>query len=37
MLQLNAFTYDAEANISNYVYNLSELSLGETQIEWGVN
>lgn len=37
LLQLNAFNYDAEANISNYVYNLNELSLSETQIEWGVN
>jgi hypothetical protein len=37
VLQLNAFSYDAEANASNYVYNLSEISLAETQIEWGVN
>ena len=37
VLQLNAFSYDAEANISNYVYNLSEISLVETQIVWGEN
>lgn len=37
VLQLNAFSYDAEANISNYVYNLSEISLAEIQIEWGIN
>ena len=37
VLQLNAFSYDAEANISNYVYNLSEISLAETQIVWGEN
>ena len=36
-LQLNAFSYDAEGNASNYVYNLSEISLAETQIVWGVN
>ena len=36
-LQLNAFSYDAEGNSSNYAYNISEISLGETQIEWGVN
>lgn len=36
-LQINAFSYDAEGNNSNYTYNISEISLGETQIEWGVN
>lgn len=36
-LQLNAFTYDSEANTSNYIYNISEISLGETQITWEVN
>ena len=37
VLQLNAFSYDAEGNNSNYVYNLSEISLAETQIVWGEN
>jgi len=37
MLQLNAFSYDAEANQTNYIYNVSEISIGESQIEWGVN
>jgi hypothetical protein len=37
LLQLSAFSYDAEANVSNYVYNISEISLGEVQIKWGVN
>lgn len=36
-LQLNAYSYDAEGNSNNYAYNISEISLGETQVEWGVN
>jgi len=37
LLHLNAFTNDSEANLSNYIYNLAEISLVETQIKWGVN
>jgi len=37
LLQLNAFSYDADASTSNAVYNISEISIGETQITWGVN
>jgi hypothetical protein len=37
LLQINAFTNDSEANTSNYIYNISEISLSETQIKWGVN
>jgi len=37
LLQLSAFSYDADANASNATYNISEISLGETQIKWGVN
>jgi hypothetical protein len=37
LLQVNAFSYDAEANQTNYIYNVSEISIGESQIEWGVN
>ena len=37
LLQLNAFANDLEANTSNYIYNISEISLSETQIKWGVN
>ena len=36
VLQLNAFTNDAEANTSNYVYNISEISLAESLIQWGL-
>lgn len=36
VLQLNAFTNDAEANTSNYVYNISEISLTESLIQWGL-
>lgn len=37
LLQVNAFSYDAEANQTNYIYNVSEISIGESQIVWGVN
>ena len=37
VLQLNAFTNDAEANTSNYVYNISEISLTESLIQWSLN
>jgi len=37
LLQLSAFSYDADANTSNATYNISEISLGETHIKWGVN
>lgn len=37
LLQLSAFSYDADANVSNASYNISEISIGETQITWGVN
>jgi hypothetical protein len=37
LLQLRAFSYDADATASNAVYNISEISIGETQITWGVN
>lgn len=37
VLQLNAFTNDAEANTSNYVYNISEISLSESLIQWSLN
>jgi len=37
LLQLSAFSYDADANASNAVYNISEISIGEIQIMWGAN
>jgi len=37
LLQLNAFANDLEANTSNYIYNISEISISEKQIKWGVN
>jgi hypothetical protein len=37
LLQLSAFSYDADANASNAAYNISEISIGEKQITWGVN
>jgi len=37
LVQLSAFSYDADANVSNASYNISEISIGETQITWGVN
>jgi len=37
LLHLNAFTNDSEASTSNYIYNISEISIGETQIKWGEN
>ncbi len=37
ILQLNAYTNDAEATSANYVYNLSEVSIGVSPIIWGVN
>ncbi len=37
LLQLNAFINDSEATLSNYIYNISEISLSETQIKWGLN
>jgi hypothetical protein len=37
LLQLNAFSNEPDASDSNYIYNISEISIGETQIKWGVN
>lgn len=37
LLQINAFTNDADANSSNAAYNIQEISVGETQIKWGTN
>jgi hypothetical protein len=37
LLQLNAFINDSEATLSNYIYNISEISLCESQIKWGLN
>lgn len=37
LLQLNAFINDPEATLSNYIYNISEISLSENQIKWGLN
>lgn len=36
-LQINAYTNDAEANVSNAAYNIQEISVGESQITWGTN
>lgn len=37
LLQINAFINDSEANLSNYIYNISEISIGESLIQWGLN
>ena len=37
LLQINAYTNDAEANSSNAAYNVQEISVGESQIKWGTN
>jgi len=37
LLQINAFTNDAEANSTNAAYNIQEISVGESQITWGTN
>lgn len=37
LLQINAYTNDPEANSSNSAYNVQEISVGESQIEWGTN
>jgi hypothetical protein len=37
LLQINAIVYDSDANSSNYVYNVSEISIGEKLITWGSN
>ena len=37
LLQINAYTNDADANNTNAAYNVQEISVGETQITWGTN
>ena len=37
ILRINAIVYDSDANSSNYIYNVSEISIGEKQITWGAN
>jgi hypothetical protein len=37
LLQINAYTNDADANNSNAAYNVQEISVGESQITWGTN
>jgi len=37
LLQLNAFSYDSNSNNSYSDYEIKEVSISETQIEWGVN
>lgn len=37
LLQINAYTNDAEANSSNSAYNVQEISVGESEITWGTN
>jgi hypothetical protein len=37
LLQINAYTNDAEANSTNASYNIQEVSVGESQITWGTN
>ncbi len=37
LLQINAYTNDAEANSSNASYNVQEISVGESEITWGTN
>ena len=37
LLQINAYTNDADANSTNAAYNIQEVSVGESQITWGTN
>lgn len=37
LLQINAYTNDAESNSSNSAYNVQEISVGESEITWGTN
>jgi hypothetical protein len=37
IVQINAIAYDSEATNDDYLYNVNEVSVGESQITWGVN